>query len=479
MEQTKYLYQDISDLLDTISLILSEQKIEEIGGTFMGCIMAFDEIKNDIDLDPESQQEQCLVAIAEAFKTHRMPDFLSIALQSIDSIDFHSMWVLAKNGSLNSQLSCPSAAISTFYNSERYKTLFFDLLNADEETINEIDSILQDACTNPDKLDAISRFVVNEHQLKDFISCLSAATIEDNFKTRYNIDNTIPPLYQIKVAKRVSYKFLDDYSEWDKVVKDKLEQLDYLEILNYYSKKFLSECSNNEITDEDKKTKMLSVYKLLTLNAFLLNWAATSDDWFDYIDHEINILCDSPVNTKQFIAFLKNHSDGILITTLYNEYCNNMAKKPKFPIELVLDITSKPQKDNDPSHLSWYEPIPKNKVKEGKDENLLIALIKLYNVLISKNYIPKTTPMKIFIYRFSGFLPAYSDSEFHKIEWNSQKNIIATIIGRLYKPDTPFAKCLNFFEPKIQNGSALYNSAKEEIKKTVRSMLSDCGFINV
>ena len=170
MEQNKYLYQDISELLDVISLILSEQKIAEIGLMVFSSYLNFDEIKYNIDLDPDSQQEQCLVAMAEAYRTHAMPDFLAIALQSFETIDFHKLWVMAKNGSLNSQLSCPSSAIITFYNSKQYKTLFFDLLNANEEIANAIDSILKDACSNPNILDSLSQYINNEQQLRDFVS---------------------------------------------------------------------------------------------------------------------------------------------------------------------------------------------------------------------------------------------------------------------------------------------------------------------
>jgi len=477
MEQNKYLYQDISELLDVISLILSEQKIAEIGRMVFSSYLNFDEIKNNIDLDPDSQQEQCLVAMAEAYRTHTMPDFLAIALQSFETIDFHKLWVMAKNGSLNSQLSCPSSAIITFYNSKQYKTLFFDLLNANEEIANAIDSILKDACSNPNILDSLSQYINNEQQLRDFVSCLSAATIEENFKGRYN--HALPPIFHIKVAKRVCNRFLDDYSYWNSIVTNKIEQLDLLETLNYYSKKFISECSNDKMTDEEKKSKTISVYKMLTLNAFLLNWAATSENWFDYINHEIDILCDTPVNTQKFVSYLKNCNDGILIATLYNEYCSEKRKEPKFPIKLVLDYSSKPQKDNDSMHLSWYEAIPIEKVKGRKDEYLLNALIKLYNVLVSGEYIPSTTPLKIFIYRFSGFLPSYSNEQFYSIEWIGKKNQLATLISLLYSPSPKYEKCLGYFEPKISNGSSLVKNANADVAYKIKKMLYDCGFTSL
>lgn len=477
MDPNKYLYQDVNDTLDVVSLILSEGKVLEIGKEILSYIICFDKNKDKVNLTPDTQIEQCILTISEGFKYVNTPDFLTLALQAVNEIDIKKLWLITMNGSINEQL-IPPTKIKLFYNSERYKDTFFKVLEVDEGTKQIIDSVLKEACDDSSKLNALQNYLKNENQFKYFITCLAAAELED----RYKLQTTSPiniESYITWVSKKLTDKYLDDYYKWNLVTKNKIEQLYYLEVLYHFIYVNIKELSNPKLIEEEKDKIFNQMCKACVLSSFLTYWLITAEDGFDYISKRISILCNNPVNTYKFVDFLKKNDNGVLLTNLYNEYCRNNKIEPAFPIELVFDRPSKPVKDNDLNHSNWFETIPMKKVKGRTDEQLLTALIKLYNNLIYKNYLSTSTPLKVFIYRFSGFLPAFSTDPLYKLEFKSHKNILATIIGLLYGPNPPYAKCLGFFYPSISNGSALFSKANNDLKLEVKEMLYQCGFVKL
>ena len=306
----------------------------------------------------------------------------------------------------------------------------------------------------------------NKDDIKDLsLNIIFKKISQQRFEEDINIHNII------FVAKEFVHNEISKYKLWESSICNFVKPSDFYLAIDYLGN---FELLMENVSSNDKQLVILSI--------FIIYYYTISDSehWKDFCFlHGLSDFCNSPQDILFLTLLLQVHEYGIEFRNEYEKYLNETNNKPLFDVKAI-----KLTPNNDNEHDDCFEKIHKTKICGGTDDALYEAVKNLYSKVVEDKYIDNNTPLTVFMYRFTGFLPYQSKNI--KIKWITNNNILAYIIQCLYtvkegenitKPK--YKKLSTYFLPEMSNGSALSDRLERRKKMEVREMLGKCGFINV
>ena len=189
------------------------------------------------------------------------------------------------------------------------------------------------------------------------------------------------------------------------------------------------------ILDELRFTNRVLYYPYYNIiSCFMVYNQVYVTDWKDSLyEQKISYILNAPDWRAGFINYLSADNDNG--GSLYREvFCNCFVNYKDIDKLMELEkikeiINDKRTITKNTGDKSWFKQIPDEKLKSGK--SLEDCLNDLYEKLISKHWIPESTNLYVFKYRFSGKGEAFPLNE--TMEWKSEKATLGKMIRCLYE----------------------------------------------
>ena len=410
--------------------------------------------------------EKCRIVLDEYEVEKEKIDPLSVAIDATKQFDFHDLYLKSFSPQVEELVEEDSEPIKDY--SFFLNSIYFNRYCQYEKLNDDEIKSLSDYCLDCGENDTVSSCFSDEKRFKSFVIFSTAAYIEREQK-RPDTARRSSSIRLLRVAYKVVDRVKSKYDLWESSVGDVVKQEETALSYEFF-----------------KQYKSDLQIRQLVLLLFVSYYKTYSDNWGEFcFEIELAKRCNSPVNTLNFINYLKENRYCREFCDEYNNYIESKGIKPLFNISVIVGEIPTLSVDSDKGHEDWFEKIHKSKLGSGKDSDLYRATSNLFDWLKKDGYIPERTPESLFIYRFTGFQTPLSLD--YVIEWTGKtKNTLAFLFKCLYtykdggdivKP--PYSKLAKFFTPAIENGSQFASSVNAKKKFAIIKLLQDCGFVNV
>jgi hypothetical protein len=441
-------------------------------------------LEDDTLLDePMMPGEKCMIVLHDTAAMSLEIDPLALAAEQIEKMDFHALYLQITSLRTTTEKGDDSGFVGDFdlFKNQCYYDQFCLVEQISDSEKEQLERYKESELNGTSGLDEIPKFLMDEKKFKSFMTFNAAATLEKYIRQQYesstvkDTEKTI--LRTVRAAKLLVKNDFDRYKLWESSTNDKVQQAQFMWSLDIF--KQISSNSSNIITEEEQIQFLLLM--------FMSYYVTYSEHWRGFcFGHELKKSCDSPKKTLKFIQHLRNHKYGRDFCNEYKVYLNNSNERPLFDLGVIVPSMPTLERDNHIEHNDWFKPIDKSKVASQNEEDIFKAVRELFYKLKENKCIASDSSENLFIYRFTGYLTPQPLEA--KIKWiGSYNNTLAFIFKCLYtKKDgvheiskPKYSKLVEFFTPRISNGSALADSLDSRKKLKIMVMLKECGFVNI
>lgn len=402
----------------------------------------------------------------------------SIAYNGIYGVDIEKALAI-KNAPSENNIIMVFMIIGCLFADDEEKELFKTSLNISDAQFNSVMDKLEqmfeedDDEAKSDELEAIILRNVNSDKISFFRKLFFHAFVA-YLKNIDKLGKVVPskdPIIEIKAIQRFVGRHMTLFNEWRSYINE-----------NVNSQVFSMICAEDIFSDVNSVLgHFTDYYRIKQL-----------DGGKSFIE-DVNKLCESPKDKKQFVEMVKKHEFGMAFCNEYLRLCGLCSIDSIFDVNKVINGVNLLYDKDNTHRKEWFVRIPEDRIVgfDGKltDENknalLYRKLSSLYDSL--SDYAAITNDQRrLFIYRLSGVYEegCNVNEEFNpnfKMEWTwKRKQILPALAHMLFEGEDGFVPqmaVVRFFGLTDSNGmTSQWQGLSSKRFDEYRCLLENCGF---
>lgn len=279
------------------------------------------------------------------------------------------------------------------------------------------------------------------------------------------------PIIEIKAIQRFVGRHMTLFNEWRSYINE-----------NVHSQVFSRIFADDNFSDVNSVLGYFTDYYIIK----------QLDGGKSFIE-DVNKLCESPKDKKQFVDMVKKHEFGMAFCNEYLRLCGLCSIDPIFDVNKVINGVNLIYDKDNTRGKEWFVRIPEDRIagSDGKlaDENrnalFYRNLSSLYDDL--SDYATITNDQRrLFIYRLSGVYEegCNVNEEFNpnfKMEWTwKRKQFLPVLAHMLFESEDGFVPqmaVVRFFGLTDSNGmTSLWQRLSSKRFDEYKCLLENCGF---
>lgn len=401
----------------------------------------------------------------------------SVVYKGVYGVDIEKA-LMTKNAPSKDNIIAVQLILACLFIDDEEKELFKASLNISDAqfncVMNKLEQMLEEDVDEAKsaELEAIILRNVNSDKIS-FHRKLSFHAFVACLKNLYKLGKAVPskdPIIEIKAIQRFVERHMTLFNEWRSYIDE-----------NVRSQVF------SRILADDRFSDVNSVLGYFT-DYFKIKQL---DGGKSFIE-DVNELCKSPKDKKQFVDMVKEHEFGMAFCNEYLRLCGLCSIEPFFDVNKVINGVNLLY-DKDSTHgKEWFVRIPEDRIAgsdgltdENRNALFYRNLSSLYDGL--SHYATITNDQRgLFIYRLSGVYEegCNVNEEFNpnfKMEWEwKRKHILSVLSHMLFQEKDGFVPqmdVIRFFGLTSSNGmTSLWQKLSPKRFDEYKCLLENCGF---